>query len=471
MTESLVIRAEYKDTGVRRFHGNPFIEALPQLEKNKSEYLTGLAHYPPAVTAQQRKASDIVRLMELSIINDVVHPFPEYEKAGLALTSMIRQSYIARNPLTALDRQRRHAFATNGADGIPFPSNWKSSAVGHFMMSVSGMGKTTFAQSFLLRYPQVIQHVSYKAQPLTCHQVVYVVLRVPHDATLRSLCVQFFEEIDGLLGTAYVRQARGIRYIAPMVELMNQVATATSLGFIVIDEVQNLRYARGGNAEFMLNLFSEIIERLGISLLVLATPAVQCVLEGSVRNSRKLASGGETIIRPMSKTGEQWKEFCEVQWDYSFVKRKKLLTKGVRDAWHAASAGNTAFASLAFLLSQRNEIGGREVIDEAAFTRTAMMDMAFLQPAITALRSGKPDQLRKFDDLLFDKRYRSLRALLGANEGEQNEEACEEFDDIESEITPNEPSKVKKKSKEKSVSEKSKSGKKKELPREDPFAN
>ena len=160
MTEPLIVRAEYKDTGVRRFHGNPFIEALPKLEKNKGEYLTSLAHYPPRVTASQRKAGEIVRQMELSILSDVVHPFPEYQKAGLALTSMMRQTYIARNPLNTLDRQRRHAFATNGADGIPFPSDWKSSAVGHFMMAVSGMGKTTFAQSFLLRYPQAIQHVS-----------------------------------------------------------------------------------------------------------------------------------------------------------------------------------------------------------------------------------------------------------------------------------------------------------------------
>lgn len=471
MTESLVIRAEYKDTGVRKFSGNPFIEALPELEKKRSNYLTALAHYPPKVTAKDRKASEIVRLMELSVINDVVHPFPEYEKAAIALTSMLRQSYIARNPLDAQDRQRRHAFATNGADGIPFPSDWKSSALGHFMMSISGMGKTTFAQSFLLRNPQVIQHVNYKGQPLTCYQIVYIVLRVPHDATLRSLCLQFFEQIDKLLGTTYARQARNLRQIAAMVELMNQVATATSLGFIVIDEVQNLRNARGGGAEFMLNLFSEIIERVGISLLVVATPAVQDVIEKSVRNLRKLASGGETIIRPMAKKGEQWKEFCDVMWEYCFTKTKKPLTTNICDAWHDASGGNTAFASLAFVLSQRNEIGGREVIDAASFTRTAMMDMAFLQPAIAALRSGKPEQLRQFDDLLFDGRYRALRALMGAKEDEKRVENSDEFEEMEGGKSPNEPRKATKERKDKNTPREPRSSMKKDLPKEDPFAN
>lgn len=432
--------AEYRDTGISRFSGNPFIEALPPIEKTKLQFLTLLSHYPPTPTATTRRAGEVVRIMELSAVNDLVFPFPEYQKAGIALATMMRDTYVARNPLTVIDRQRRHALATNGTDGFPFPANWKSSGKGHFMMAVSGMGKTTFALAHLLRYPQVIVHSNYKGTELKCHQVVYVVLRVPHDATLKSLCIQFFDEIDQLLGTNYARQANAIRNIAPMVELMNRVATAISLGFMVIDEVQNLRSAHGKHAEFVLNLFSEIIERLGISLLALATPAVQSVIEGSVRNARKLASYGETVLRPMARTDPQWQDFCETYWDYTYVKKKMPLTKEILDAWHAASAGNTAFAALAFTLSQRNEIGGREVIDVAAFERTAATDMAFLQPAIAALRSNDPRKLRTFDDLIFSPRYRALRQLLGARDGQQGNEVDagvgKEFDDVPAMATP-----------------------------------
>jgi len=431
-----VQEAVYVDTGVRRFSGNPFIEALPTIEQTKLEFLTLLSHYPPRPNATTRKAGEVVRIMELSAVNDLVFPFPEYQKAGLALATMMRDTYVARNPLSVVDRQRRHALATGGADGFPFPANWKSSAKGHFMMAVSGMGKTTFALAYLLRYPQVIAHTAYRGSALQCHQVVYVVLRVPHDATLKSLCIQFFDEIDRLLGTNYARQANAIRNVAPMVELMNRVATAVSLGFMVVDEVQNLRSARGENAEYVLNLFSEIIERLGISLLALATPAVQSVIEGSVRNARKLASYGETVLRPMAKTDPQWKDFCETYWDYTYVRRKGPLTKAILDAWHDASAGNTAFAALAFVLSQRNEIGGREVIDAAAFARTAATDMAFLQPAISALRSNAPRKLRAFDDLIFSPRYRALRKLLGAKDEQPAKGASEEFDDVADSTTP-----------------------------------
>jgi hypothetical protein len=329
---------------------------------------------------------------------------------------------------------------------MPFPADWKSSAKGHSMMAVSGMGKTTFANSFLLRYPQVIQHAQYEGEALKCLQVVYLVLRVPHDGTLKSLCLQFFEEIDRLLNTNYTRQARAHDRIAQMILLMGQVATTVSLGFLVIDEAQNLRYARGGNAEFILNFFSEIIERLGISLLVLATPAVQAVLEGSVRNARKLASCGETVIRPMAKNDPQWEDFCDTYWDYTFVKRKGKLDKTVRDAWHDASAGNTAFAALAFMLSQRNEIGEREIVDAASFRHTASTDMAFLQPAIAALRSGDPDKLRAFDDLIFSQRYCDLRKQLGSNDAQPRVSTVEEFDDlkIDSEVYGSKPRRLKK---------------------------
>jgi hypothetical protein len=427
-----IVDAKYTETGVRRYKGNPFIEALPRIETTKRKFLTNLSQYPTPPTTSARKRGEIVRIMEMMVLNDLIYPFPEYQKAGIALATTLRDAYVARNPLASIDRQRRHALATNGRDGLPFPSDWKSSARGHLMIAVSGMGKTTFARAFLLRYPQVIRHTEYKGQELRCHQIVYLILRIPHDATLKSLCFQFFEEIDLLLGTDYARDARSRRQIGAMVQLMNQVATAVSLAFLVIDEVQNLSNAKGGTAEYVLNFFSELIEKVGISLLILATPAVQTVIEGSVRNARKIASYGETVIQPMGKNDPQWEDFCETYWEYTLVRQKGKLDKKVRDAWHDVSAGNTAFAALAFMLSQRNEIGGREIVDVTAFHRTAATDMAFLQPAIAALRSGDPRKLRAFDDLVFSPKYRALRKLLGAKESDSIASTPEEFDDLPS---------------------------------------
>jgi hypothetical protein len=217
-----------------------------------------------------------------------------------------------------------------------------------------------------------------------------------------------------------------------MVDLMKEVATTVSLSFIVIDELQNLHHVRGEHGEIVLDFLAEIIEGLGISVFSIATPAIGVVLKRKVRGSRKLTSAGSLVIRPMRKGDPQWQTFCELCWDYTYVKNKARLTKEIVNEWHDISAGNTAFAISAFLLTQRNEIGGREIVDVDALKRTAATDMAFLQPAIAALKSGKPSLMRKFDDLMFGESYQELQRLLGIEDepSESPGNPDEEFDEV-----------------------------------------
>lgn len=428
----LIVPATYRPTGVSRWEGNPFIEALPALETSKLELHTRISNSPPKPTNALRKKGEIVRIAELSAVGDFVYPLEEYKKGALALTMGIREAYVARNPLSVQDRQRRHAIAYQGHDGVPFPHDWKSSAQGSVFLGNSGSGKTTLIDAWSLPYQVVIEHSRYKGYDLKCRQVPWIKIRVSHDATLKGLCLQFFQTIDQLLGTDYRAEARRIGSIAAMAQLMGKVATAVSLGMVGVDEVQNLKAARGGNAEFVLNLFSEITEQIGIGLVVVATPAFESVVDRSVRNLRKLNSGGEIFFKPMRRNDPQWLNLTEELWDYTYTKKKGRLTDDTRSAWYQASAGNPAFTALSFVLTQRNEIGGREVVDDVGFERTANTDMAILEPAVRALRSGNPKLLREFDDLLFKEGCRALRCLIGwSNEEEQIAEEAGEFAEVD----------------------------------------
>jgi hypothetical protein len=430
----VIVEAKYSKTGVDRYNGNPLIEALPAPPQCRAEFDSFVEHTPPKPDDTARQKSEVVRLMEAMTMKDLVYSFPEYSKACLAMATLMRESYVSRNPLNATDVQRRHALATRSSDGVLFPDDWKSSADGYFIIAITGMGKTTLMESFLVRHPQLIKHTSYQGKPVPCrYQIVYLYLRIPHNGTLTALCLQFFRKVDGLLGTNYTRQAKGVRSIAPMVELMNQVASAVSLSFIVVDELQNLRSARGENPDIALNYLSEIIEGLGISVICISTPGVHSVLQTKVRSIRKLSSAGSMVIQPMKKGDAQWKTFCELCWDYTYVKNKPRLDEATMNVWHDISAGNTAFAALVFLLTQQNEIGGREVVDMDALKRTASTDMAFLQPAIAALRSGKSERLRDFDDLIYGEKYRDLQRLLGVENGSDDvpDAEVEELEEIE----------------------------------------
>lgn len=426
------VPAVYTPTGVRRFDGNPFIEALPPLESSKDAILDRLKNSPPVSSTADRKKSELVRAAEIGCINEIVYPFAAYKRAGTNLTMNIRESYVARNPLSVEDVRRRHAIALNASGGGPFPSNWTSTAKGQTLLGISGSGKTTFANAFSLPYQIVIEHTQYHFKPLVCRQIPWVNVRMSHDATLKSLCLQLLEVIDNILGnTNYRRQAEAVRSIARMVMLIAQVATAASIGVIFIDEVQNLKAATGKNAVFVLNLFSEIIERAGVTLVIAGTPALADVIDENVRNLRKLNSGGESNFVQMKLDDPEFDAFCDTYWNYQFVKKPISLSKEIRKAWHNAGAGNPAFTALAFMLAQRNEIGGREVIDAAAFDRVSKVDMAILEPAIYALRSGKAELLKNFDDLLFKEGCGTLRKLIAWSDGDEiSNHEVDEFDEV-----------------------------------------
>lgn len=446
--EYVSVPANYQVTGVTRYLGNPFIEALPPLEQTKNQILDRIRNTPPPPTRAARKLGELVRIAEVGCINEIVYPFAEYKRAGVNLTTNIREAYVGRNPLSVEDLQRRHAIALQNDGSIPFPKNWISTAKGQSLLGISGSGKTTFATAFALPYLIVIEHTEYNGKPLNVRQIPWVGLRMSHDATLKSLCLQFFSTVDGILkNTTYLRQAESVGSIARMVMLIAKVADAVSIGAIFIDEVQNLKAAVGKNATFVLNLFSEIIERAGVTLVIAGTPAVESVIHENVRNLRKLNSGGESNFVQMRLDDPEFDAFTDLYWDYQYVKNPRPLDTDTRKAWHSAGAGNPAFTALAFMLAQRNEIGGREVIDKDAFDRVAKIDMAILEPAIRALRSGKASKLRDFDDLLFKSGCKELRKLIAWSDGDDDKPANpEEFDEIPPEqnsVTPGQPASAK----------------------------
>jgi hypothetical protein len=408
------IPARYRDYPGRRYAEHPFVEALPLIDVDKDAIQRRLKNIPTPPTAADRKLPEMVRFDEVNTIGDIVYARPAYKRLAPSLLSNLKEGYFARNPLTIEDKRRRHLIALSENLGdLQLPANWKSSARGSALFGQSGSGKTTFVETLSLPLQVVIVHTSYRGQPLQCRQVPWLKLRIPHDGTVRSLCIQFFTAVDSMLGdTNYEREARRVGRIAEMVLLIAKVATAISLGMIVIDELQNLKAARGPQVEHLLNLFSQLIELAGIPLLVIGTPAVQSLMESNVRNIRKLTSGAETRLEAMAFGSPELAHFQDEIWEFQWTRHKASLTQPIREAWNRAGGGNPAFTVMSFMFAQRIEIGGREVIDETTFARVSKSYMASLQPAIRALCSGSEAAMNEFDDLIFTKQFDALRMAI-----------------------------------------------------------
>ncbi|SCK42659.1 AAA domain-containing protein [Variovorax sp. HW608] len=436
MIEFRSIPAVYRPTGVKRYDGNPYIEALPQMEETKNDILDRIEYFPPIFTAKDRAKGELVRIAELARIGSIIYPFAEYRKPASNTTLNIREAYVSRNPCKVETQRRDTMIATmkDLNDEEAFRSiAFKSSALGQLIMAVSGSGKTTLGGGVLAPYCCVIEHTEYKGQPFRRRQIPVIPMSVLNNGSLMGFCIQFFETIDMVLGnTHYAREAKALRTIPLMTLLIRKVVKAVGLGLIFIDDVQNLRAVRGKQAEMVLDLFSYLLEIAGVSLLLSATPALEPVMARSVRNIRKLTTGGMSRFPVMTRHDPQWIALATAVWRYQNVKHPGPLTEDILDAWHACSGGNPAFTLLSFALAQRQEIGERETLDVSSFERVFETDMILLKPAIKALLSGKATDLQKFDDLVPKSGLMELLDQLGwARETTESAAGEPEFEELE----------------------------------------
>lgn len=408
------MQANYTDHGVMRYRGNAFIEALPLIGVDDSQIDRLIERCPNVPTGATRKQSEYIRRAESNALKDVVYPRTQYKDVVKAFYPGFAEAYHARNPLDDTDLRRRLHIARSTDEVLVMPSNWKSSGSGLALIGPSGTGKTTIALLLVAPLMCVIEHTMYKGQPLQCIQIPAIYMVIPHDATLSALCLQFFEEIDLATGTTqYAREALGRTTIATMVSLMRSVATAVSLGGIVIDELQHLSVARSRQAEFVLNLFTQLIESVGLFVVTVCTPAIEPVVRFNARNLRKLSSGGAIHLDFMQLKSKELHSFQDFHWDHTYTSKKLRLTPETREAWEHAGAGNPAFMVMAFMLAQQREIGRRECVDALSFASTFKNDMYLLHPAINAIRSGNKLLMGQFDDLIFTHEFDALRSSVG----------------------------------------------------------
>lgn len=111
------------------------------------------------------------------------------------------------------------------------------------VVGVSGLGKSTALQRVLSLYPQVIEHTEYHGQKFYCHQIPYLVVQTPHDASIKALILDIYLQIDSLIGTTYQKDALSRRLsIDVLVSQLNQIVRVNHIGLLVIDELQNITY-------------------------------------------------------------------------------------------------------------------------------------------------------------------------------------------------------------------------------------
>lgn len=390
--------ATYKDPQIPNYQDNPLIEALPKILTSE-EALTKLAHYPSYDPVQRTWPSHLrVHLIQSAL--QFFAPLPVHLDLEQRFSRLIRTGYQARNP-------QRPSFWGNLNQRVMSLSQegsvshlGRSTANGFTIIGMSGVGKTVSVESILSLYPQVIIHNHYRNRDFTHQQLVWLKLDCPFDGSIRGLCLNFFQAVDDLLGTQYYKNyQKGRPNVDALIPLMARVASLHCLGALVIDEIQHLSSAKSGGASLMLNFFVQLVNTIGVPVILVGTYKAWSVLSGEFRSSRRGTGQGDLIWDRMAND-EIWQLFIESLWRYQYVQKLCPLTPTFSQVLYEVTQGITDLAVKVYVLAQLRAITtGKEVITKAIIQSVARDSLRLVNPVLNALKTGMTQQLQGFEDV------------------------------------------------------------------------
>lgn len=423
------VNAVYCDPGAERYKGNPLIEALPPIMSVQQikKGLTGIVEFNPAdVYADGRKRAHIIS----ALLDDFFQPIANHLQLEEKISIMIRSGYVGRNLSDgSLNRHMQNGYErimSGELDSFRF-AHTRSTARSLSLIGCSGSGKSSTVNRILATYPQAIFHEQHNFTQLS-----YLRIECPNNGSLKSLCLNFFREVDKVLHTNYEQKYGQKRHGQPtLLALMSQVATHRAIGMLVIDEIQRLNSKRSGGQDTMLEFFVELVNTVGVPVILVGTPKARPIFELELQSGRRSAGFGSLFWEPMratkplpdSQTGKfkktEWIAFTDTLWKYQWLqKRDEIISDEIRDCWYDLSQGVIDIVVKLFVLAQLRVIAiGLERINVKLLRHVYDEELKPVHPMLAALRSGDPELIAKYSDLHvqdIDKKVLELRKKIDA---------------------------------------------------------
>ncbi|GIP50021.1 hypothetical protein J53TS2_36120 [Paenibacillus sp. J53TS2] len=394
------VEADYQDPLLEDYRNNPLLEALPPIWDDKT-VVNKLAS-KPIFNASERDLPVHLRLHCVQRISrDFFRPLSRHLELQQSISRLIRDGYVGRNPLTPnyAFRARKDAYEliiqgnTSG-----YPVNTPTSA-GFALVGISGIGKSSSLLRILQMYPQVILHRKYRGQDMPApFQIVWLKMDCPHDGSIRGLCLNFLLAVDSLVGTKYYKK-NVTKNPDELLPLMAQAAAVHCLGVLVIDEIQNLQEAKDDRAAQMLNFFVQLVNTIGLPVILVGTYKALPALNGEFRNARRNSGQGDVTWHHFKKD-EEWTWLLQGVWKYQWTDKKVELDQEFIDVMYEESQGISDIAIKLFMLTQWRALDKElESVTPGLIRSVAKDRLTLIRPALEALRSGKKVQIQKFADI------------------------------------------------------------------------
>lgn len=391
------VQASYREE-ISFYKGNPLIESLPP--RWSEDDAINLLQYYPEYDESDRLLPACDRLHLIQNALEFFEPLPVHIDLEGRISRLIRFGYRKRNPIAKefTGNMKQWIEALRSGECTRRPA--RSSSMSMTILGISGIGKSTAVETILSLYPQVIHHSKYIDRTLTLAQLVWLKLDCPKDGSIKGLCLNFFQAVDDLLGTSYYSNyAKGRRTVDELVPDLARVAANQSLGLLVIDEIQNLSLAKSGGHQKMLNFFVQLINTIGLPVVLIGTYKAWSVVGEEFRQIRRGTGQGDLVWDRMNND-EAWYLFTESLWRYQYVQKPTVLTEELNKSLYWECQGITDFAIKIYMLAQVRAITtGVEKITKGIIQSVAKDCLKTAREVLDALKEGSLEKLRSCGDI------------------------------------------------------------------------
>lgn len=397
-TEAVV--ADYKEQFIKDYEGNPFIECLPHILSPK-QVIEQLACYP-AFDPNELLLEPYMRVHLLQRLFHYFQPTHEHIRLEQAISTMLRNGYVNRNPFSPSYVRRRTG---DWVEGMGTPNNYRlqnSTSNSLTFIGISGSGKTSSLSKILSLTPQVFVHSKYKGVDFPRYMLSHLRIEAPYDGSLKALCLQFFMTIDALLGTNYMEKyGSGHKSSNIMIPIISKLLQNVGLGILIIDEIQHLSLSKSGGNAAVLNFFTTLINTANIPIVLVGTPKSLNVLQSEFRQARRGLGGHGSFFWHQLKNDATWDLFLSGLWRYQWVRNSIDLTEEISAAIYDETQGIPDVVVKLFMMTQVIAISsGKETVSVPLIRKVAKEQLKLIRPMIDALRKGRTTELHNYQDII-----------------------------------------------------------------------
>lgn len=348
------------------YMGNPLIEAV--YENLPYEVIwRELAQTVPYEEGYKELPPEI-RINMASALQYYFVPWEKHIDLAEEIQRTIIDGYVPRNPFdkrcVAVNSQIRQSMQKKDAsfENCTFRTA-NSGPTGFSVVGYSGMGKSCSIRNILNLIPQKIRHSKYEETDFPELQVTWLHIQCPHDASVKGLCFEFLKQFDKVVNDNLSEQFEVSDRVTVnrLITQTAQLARRYHLGVLVIDEIQNIRTARGKNQDEIIKFLLQVTNTIEIPIILVGTPAAIDVLQSDSMLSRRFLP--KCVFDRLKKDEDAWLSMCRSLWQYQWTKERSKLTREISEALHEVSFGVTDIAIKVVIEAQRLAISsGHEVV-------------------------------------------------------------------------------------------------------------